>query len=376
VTGVSQPRTLVLSVLAVVFAVVGSLATAIAPPPAGAVDLSQFNAGLIISDQVFYNSSSMTPAEIQTFLLDRGSGCRPAVGGPACLKDYAQTPGTRAPDARCPAGYQGGAAENAATIVWKVGQSCGINPQVLLVMLQKEQGLVTRAAPTQRSYDAAMGQGCPDTSACDLLYTGFFNQLYGAAAQLQRYRLSPSSYAQRPFMTNNIRFSPDASCGSSQVFIQNQATAGLYNYTPYQPNAAALAAGLGTGDACSAYGNRNFWNYFNTWFGPSAGSNRMPVGSVDSAVFTAPGVISVSGWTFDPDTPAASIPADVYVDGVGVRWQADQSRPDVAAAYPGKGDRHGFSGSVAVSPGVHQVCVFGIDSVAGPNTLIRCVRVG
>jgi hypothetical protein len=92
-------------------------------------------------------------------------------------------------------------------------------------------------------------------------------------------------------------------------------------------------------------------------------------------VYSAPGVITVSGWTFDPDT-AASIPADVYVDGVGVRWQADRSRSDVAAAYPGKGDRHGFSGTVNVSPGVHQVCVFGIDSVAGPNTLLRCVRVG
>ena len=36
----------------------------------------------------------------------------------------------------------------------------------------------------------------------------------------------------------------------------------LYNYTPYQPNAAALAAYPGTGDSCSAYGNRNFFFLF------------------------------------------------------------------------------------------------------------------
>ena len=51
------------------------------------------------------------------------------------------------------------------------------------------------------------------------------------------------------------------------VFIQNQATANLYYYTPYQPNAAALRAGYGEGDGCSAYGNRNFYQYFTDWFG-------------------------------------------------------------------------------------------------------------
>ena len=32
-----------------------------------------------------------------------------------------------------------------------------------------------------------MGQGCPDTAACDTRYYGFFNQVYGAAWQLKRY---------------------------------------------------------------------------------------------------------------------------------------------------------------------------------------------
>jgi len=55
------------------------------------------------------------------------------------------------------------------------------------------------------------------------------------------------------------------------VNVQNYATAALYNYTPYQPNAAALGNLYGTGDGCSSYGNRNFWVYYNDWFGPTAG---------------------------------------------------------------------------------------------------------
>ena len=63
---------------------------------------------------------------------------------------------------------------------------------------------------------------------------------------------------------------PQRGCGSSPVYIQNQATANLYYYTPYQPNAAAIRAGYGEGDGCSAYGNRNFYQYFTDWFGSTS----------------------------------------------------------------------------------------------------------
>ncbi|MGA1827654.1 MAG: hypothetical protein WAZ28_05330, partial [Microbacterium sp.] len=55
------------------------------------------------------------------------------------------------------------------------------------------------------------------------------------------------------------------------VYVQNQATANLYYYTPYQPNAAAIRAGYGEGDGCSSYGNRNFFQYFSDWFGATQG---------------------------------------------------------------------------------------------------------
>lgn len=240
------------------------------PAAAGIVqtaDLSKFQPGNIVSDSVFFHRSSMTEAQIQSFLNSKVSTCR---AGYTCLKDYYDTSRSTTADAMCGA-YSGGTRERASRIIYKVAQACGINPQVILVMLQKEQGLIQSTAPSAYAYRAAMGQGCPDTAACDTRYYGFFNQVYGGAWQLKRYANPPGTsqfftwYA--PGKTWNVLFHPNRACGTSPVYIQNQATANLYYYTPYQPNAAALRAGYGTGDGCSSYGNRNFFNYFTDWFG-------------------------------------------------------------------------------------------------------------
>jgi hypothetical protein len=97
--------------------------------------------------------------------------------------------------------------------------------------------------------------------------------------------------------------------------------------------------------------------------------DRAPIGSVD-AVTVSGGTLTVSGWTLDPDTTA---PTDVhvYVDGAGVAVRADLSRPDVGQAF-GLGDRHGFTHSRRLGPGPHTVCVHGINTVAGPHTLLGC----
>lgn len=229
--------------------------------------LAGFEAGRIIDDAVFFASGTMNAAAIQSFLNARVPTCR---SGYTCLKDYAQATQSRATDPMCSA-YAGKARETAAEIIANVANACGINPQVLLATLQKEQGLVTNTWPSDWRYTIAMGQGCPDTAACDTRYYGFFNQVYGAAWQLKRYANPPGTskyftwYA--PGSTWSVRYHPDVACGSSPVFIQNQATANLYYYTPYQPNAASLAAVSGEGDGCSSYGNRNFYRYFTEWFG-------------------------------------------------------------------------------------------------------------
>ena len=264
---------------ATVALVVGLLAPVAATPAAAAqpvsvdtgitamADLSQFQPGNIISDAVFFYKDSMTEAQIQAFLEQKVPRCEQ---GYTCLRDWYDTSRTTTADAMCGA-YSGGVRERASRIIYKVAQACGINPQVILVTLQKEQGLVNHVWPSDWRYTIAMGQGCPDTAACDTRYYGFFNQVYGAAWQLKRYANPPGTSAYftwyAPGRTWDILYNPNRGCGSSPVYVQNQATANLYYYTPYQPNAAALRAGYAEGDGCSSYGNRNFYNYFTDWFG-------------------------------------------------------------------------------------------------------------
>ncbi|MGK5113008.1 LGFP repeat-containing protein [Geodermatophilus sp. CPCC 205506] len=251
-----------LAAVVCVLATAATLVVQTSSTPAQAADLSAFRAGNIVSDAVYFNPSTMTPDQIQAFLVQKGANC---TAGDLCMKNYRVSTFTRT-GTNC-ATYPGGENERAADVIWKVAQVCGINPQVLLVTLQKEQGLVTATSPTASKYRIAMGYGCPDTAACDAQYYGFFNQVYMAAWQFRRYSTLPRNYGYKAGMNNTILWHPNSACGSTQVYIENQATANLYNYTPYQPNAAALAAGYGLGNSCSSYGNRNFFSYFSDWFG-------------------------------------------------------------------------------------------------------------
>jgi hypothetical protein len=328
--------------------------------PASAASTVTFDPGLIISDAVFFDTSTMSAAAVQDFLASQGAACQVASDGTPCLKDYRQTTTSRLADTRC-AAYTGTADERASDIITKVALACGINPQVLIATLQKEQSLVNRkVAGTAAVYQKAMGYGCPDTAVCDVKYYGFFNQVYSAAWQFKNYTLNPTKFAHIAGAVNNIQLNPDPSCGTTAVLIQNQATVNLYNYTPYQPNAAALAAGYGTGDGCSSYGNRNFWNYFNDSFGPSV--NRAPVGNVEQ-VADGVGQVVVSGWARDPDTDGP-IAVHVYVDGASQAWSANLARPDVGA--------HGFTGTIAVGAGSHTVCVYAMDATGGLNSVLGC----
>lgn len=262
--------------------------TVLAPKAVSALSGSDFNAGRIIDDVIFF-SPSLSPDEIQVFLNSKvpvcdTNGTKPYNGGPQtraewaaangkpqppyiCLKDYKQDVPATAADAYCSGAIAAGTAKSAAQIIYDVGKACEINPKVLIVLLQKEQSLVTDDWPWPVQYQKATGYGCPDTAPCDEQYYGFFNQVYNAARQSQRYGKQPERFNYRAGMTSFIGYNPNASCGGSNVNISNRATAALYNYTPYQPNQAALNNLYGTGDSCSAYGNRNFWRMFNDWFG-------------------------------------------------------------------------------------------------------------
>ncbi len=256
--------------------------------PSGISDT--FDPGMIISDDVFYNSGAMTVDEVRDFIATKGADCT----GDWCLKNISLHTQDQPPDQYCDA-YAGSDADDAASVIAKVSVACHINPQVMLVTLQKESGLLDRSQVSEQTYSAAFGWHCPDSGPggsanCDPAYAGFFKQAYGMAKQWSRYVVDPGKYRYQAGQTQMVLWNVAPSgCGGTAVAIKNKATASLYNYTPYQPNAAALAAYPGTGDACSAYGNRNFFFLFGQYFGTTGGV-AVDVKGVDVTIPYSPAV--------------------------------------------------------------------------------------
>jgi LysM repeat protein len=262
------------AILVTSLSVVGVVAIPSEQEPAEALNGSMFDPGLIISDSVFYDFGTMTVDDIQRFLDGRLSACRAAADRPGCLKDYRLShPAVEASPGRCSAMP----AQNnisAAQLIHDVARACGINPRVLLVKLQKEQGLITSSDPSPRAYDFALGMDCPDTpSGCSAASAGFFWQLYKGAGQLNYYSnpAGPFTWLKVGSTVSILYQAGRPECGRKQFVLQNKATAALYYYTPYVPNQAALDNLYGLGDRCSAYGNRNFWRFFSDWFGSPIG---------------------------------------------------------------------------------------------------------
>lgn len=273
-------------------------------PATTAVKATDFKAGRIIDDNVFYNTNTMTVAQIQSFMDSTLPACDmwgtgkigsgyyingKAVDPNTTRAEYARRMRTEAGDSRyheppyvCinkyyenPTTHESnfdtkGVVKNgmvsAAQIIYDSAKEYNINPQVLLVMLKKESYAWGDNWPTKNEYNTIMGYACPDHAECDKKYYGFYNQVNTAAWQLDYYKKNIYSYNYRPYVTNKIYYSPTTSCGSKNVYIENYATASLYIYTPYTPNDAALKNYPGTAN-CGSYGNRNFFMYFSEWFG-------------------------------------------------------------------------------------------------------------
>ena len=258
------------------------------PQGSGAISLADFHPGNIISDYTMSNYQTMSVADIDAFLHAHGNcNDRDTVkaswypnlhyhikdGHFVCLADEVFTDGVEYGDL-IPADAK---TRTAAQIIYDVAQEWKINPQVLLVLLEKEQGLISDSWPNSVQYRSATGFGCPDTAPCNEVYYGFYNQLDNAAYLFRT--VLDGGWTNYPLGNNYIGYNPNPACGGSIVNIENLATSSLYRYTPYQPNAAALAAGYGT-VSCGAYGNRNFFLFFINWFGdptsdPDAGKKEL-----------------------------------------------------------------------------------------------------
>lgn len=295
--------------------VTGLFVSTVLGPQASAASLD-WQAGNIISDSTFTNSNSMSAALIQQFLESKVPSCDTAglgnseFGGPDLNSDgkvqrweygkayYNQT------SFPCLRDYRVDDGRLASQVIYDTAQKYSINPQVILVLLQKEQGLVTDTWPLSIQYRSAAGYGCPDTAACDSKYYGLINQV-DWAAKMYRAILNDSPTWYTPYIlgSNFISYNPNRdACGGSTINISNRSTQALYNYTPYQPNQGALDAGWGTA-YCGSYGNLRFYQYFTSWFGSTRGGDSF---SYD-LVMNSP--INIS-----PSNPRAGDPITVSFD--------------------------------------------------------------
>ncbi|MEE1618896.1 S-layer homology domain-containing protein [Brachybacterium sp. J153] len=284
-----------LLLLALVLLALGTLATPdgarAETPPAG---LGGFAPGNLISDSAMFDGDAMSAAQVQTFLDQKGSACRTdGVNGALCLRVYRTDTPARAATEYC-AAIPARAGATAARVIADVSLACDVSPRVLLVMLQKEQGLVTTTAPTQKKLDEALGFACPDFLGCDTAKAGFAQQIYLAGSRLQEYGDPDLGFRYRSGRTYDIQYSPYTFCGYGKVTLANRATAALYNYTPFTPTQATLDAGSGAvaDDVCATYGNRNFFRLYSQWFGTPNGRSAThypvaaPAGKAPANPFT------------------------------------------------------------------------------------------
>ena len=189
----------------------------------------EFDPNNIISNENATNTNDLSRTEIQNFLKGKNSSL---TYYEALTKD--------------------GQFRLASDIINRAATEFGISKRFLLVMLQREQSLVTIENPNEIRLDWAMGYGVCD--ACTLedasiqRFKGFEQQVRSAAAQFRYYFDNPQGY--------DVQVGQATTIDGTSINAVNQATANLYIYTPH------------------IIGNRNFATIWNSWFGPPSDSTE------------------------------------------------------------------------------------------------------
>ena len=188
-----------------------------------------FNPDYIISNSELTDFQTMDQKEIQEFLE--------IIGG--ALKNYS----TIDIDGR---------KKLASEIIYRASQDHKINPQVIIALLQKEKGLISKKAPSDDEYNWATGFACYDNRKPIKRFRGFVTQVYRAAWRLNYFLEHPWEFTYRPGQIYKIN--------GQKVVPQNLATAAFYNYTPH------------------IKGNNLFWQIWQNWFATEEGP--IPEGSL------------------------------------------------------------------------------------------------
>lgn len=205
------------------------LLTIITLSPLLAVPLSaraaSFDPDYIISDDQLTDYDSLSLKEIRALLED------------GFLEDYETED-------------HNGEVLSAAEIIYNTSREVGINPKFLIVLLQKEQSLITDTDPTDRQLDWATGYAVCDNCSKDdpaiQRWKGFGKQLNSAALQfIEGYMEDVRKYG-----VTAGKYGPgiEVTVSGETVVPYNAATAGMYAYTPH------------------LHGNELFYTIWTRWF--------------------------------------------------------------------------------------------------------------
>lgn len=189
--------------------------------PAAALDWN-----FLLGDADLSNGNALSAAGVSDFLHSKGGGLVSAT--------FATPIGT----------------QTAADIIYSIGATYNISQKFLLVLLQKEQSLVTTVTPSQRAYDWATGFAVCDSCSTDdpslQRYRGFYNQVNEAANRISNGYLA--DLHSRGYTVSGWGPGITKSIDGVEVTPANNATAALYTYTPH------------------LQGNANFVRLWQLWF--------------------------------------------------------------------------------------------------------------
>lgn len=255
------------------FGAFGSLVVGLANPQTAFADL-----GNLISDSTLANTGSMTEQQIDNFINSFPNSCLNPRNYPAGLSPVTFLE---------PLSYfDYGGNTSPARIIRRAANLYGINPQVILTTLEKEQNLVTgNAGCATWRYNSAMGYNCPDGSENALkdypnigIYrtcvaresnAGFSRQVNHAAWQfifdmnraygrtdwggdgsVHYYGRMTEGWRARVAGGPQSYYDGYTMIDGQAIYLSNGATAALYNYTPHI---------------------NSFKRIFTSWFGDSDG---------------------------------------------------------------------------------------------------------
>jgi hypothetical protein len=140
--------------------------------------------------------------------------------------------------------------------------------------------------------------------------------------------------------------------------------------------AAQVRVGLGTHQVCASAIDTSFATSRATLrCGTVTVTPGLPFGSLDGVHVDSSGVLTLSGWAIDPDTPTTPTTIVIYLDGHWASTLANGTRTDVGRVYPQAGAQHGYARSFQVAAGVaHKVCTYALDtSFPTLHTGLRCL---